>query len=152
DPETGRIQHYTTADGLPENTIGDAYRDRDGTLWFATRKGLVRLDPAPDRRAEPPVTLISGLRVGGTAWPVPALGQAEVKGVEVPPGQSPIQVDFFGLYFAPGERLRYQYRLEGDRPDWSEPTEARTLHLTLAPGRHRLEVRAVSSDGQSSPV
>src|SRR5262249_55482116 len=126
------------------------HRDRDGMLWFSTRKGLVRLNPAPDRPAPPPVVLISGLRIAGAPWPVSELGQAEVKGVEVPPGRSPIQVDFFGLHFAPGERLRYQHRFEGDRVDWSEPSENRTLHLTLAPGTYRLHVRAVSSDGLMS--
>lgn len=152
DPATNRIKHYTTADGLPENSIGDAYRDRDGRLWFSTRKGLVRLDSELDRPAEPPILLISGLRIAGAPWPVSELGQAEVKGVEVPPGQSPIQVDFFGLSFAPGERLRYQHRFEGDRLDWSEPSETRTLHLTLVPGAYRLQVRAVSNDGLTNSL
>src|SRR5205085_598970 len=54
-----------------------------------------------------------------------------------------------GLGFAPGDTLRYQYRLSG--ADWSAPSEERTVNFVrLRPGNYRFEVRAINSDGMAS--
>ncbi|MFB3132378.1 MAG: two-component regulator propeller domain-containing protein, partial [Rhodothermales bacterium] len=37
---------WTTADGLPQNTIGAMVQTRDGYLWLGTQEGLVRFDGA----------------------------------------------------------------------------------------------------------
>jgi ligand-binding sensor domain-containing protein len=34
DPATGRLRHYTTADGLASGKITAAFRDRDGWIWI----------------------------------------------------------------------------------------------------------------------
>ena len=39
-----RIQIFTTANGLPDNTINDIQKDPDGFLWIATNKGIARFD------------------------------------------------------------------------------------------------------------
>src|SRR5690349_4124671 len=36
------VIHYTMSEGLPSNTVYDAYRDRNGFMWFSTDKGLAR--------------------------------------------------------------------------------------------------------------
>ena len=36
DPATGRVKHFTTADGLPPGLFRAAFRDRNGVLWFGT--------------------------------------------------------------------------------------------------------------------
>ena len=38
------IQHYTTYDGLPTNTIYYIYQDSKKFIWFATDAGVVRYD------------------------------------------------------------------------------------------------------------
>jgi len=38
------INHLTTENGLPQNTINDLYLDKQGFLWIVTEKGLVRYD------------------------------------------------------------------------------------------------------------
>lgn len=151
DSVTGQIKHYTTADGLPENTVAGSFHDRHGALWFVTRKGLARLDPELDRPAPPPTILISGVRIAGVSWPVSSLGQEDITDIEVPAHQNQVQIDFIGIHYAAGETLRYQYRLEGSGQDW-EFTELHTMNLAgLSPGAYRLLVRAVSTDGQTSP-
>jgi ligand-binding sensor domain-containing protein len=42
DPATGRVRHYTTADGLASGSFLAALRDRTGALWFGTHNGLSR--------------------------------------------------------------------------------------------------------------
>jgi two-component sensor histidine kinase len=66
---------------------------------------------------------------------------------DLAPGQNQLQIDFIGLSFAPGEVLRYQYMLEGADPDWSAPTQQRSVTYRLAPGRYKFLARAINSDG-----
>ncbi|GAB3900453.1 hybrid sensor histidine kinase/response regulator transcription factor [Spirosoma agri] len=43
--KTLRYQRFTTAQGLPNNTIYSVVPDRKGYLWLSTNKGLCRFDP-----------------------------------------------------------------------------------------------------------
>lgn len=49
----GSVERFTTAHGLPDNRMRDIALAADGTLWLATREGVVRLrlDPATLRPA-----------------------------------------------------------------------------------------------------
>ena len=39
------IRHYTTEDGLPDNTVNSIIIDKNGLLWLGTFKGLCTFDP-----------------------------------------------------------------------------------------------------------
>jgi ligand-binding sensor domain-containing protein/signal transduction histidine kinase len=151
-PGTGQIKHFTTADGLVAGEIVTAFRDRSGTLWFGTSQGLSRFTPQPDAPPLVPPILINGLRLAGERQNVSALGEAEIVLPELTHDKNQMQIDFVGLTFAPGESLRYQYKLEGADADWGAPTEQRTVNLaSLSPGKYKFLVRAVTSDGAVSP-
>ena len=49
----GRVEHYTTQQGLPSNRIEALLEDHDGRLWLATNIGLAQVvvAPAPARNA-----------------------------------------------------------------------------------------------------
>lgn len=147
-PETGRIKHFTTADGLAPGAIIAAFRDRTGALWFGTHRGLSRFAPAPIETAPPPPILITGLRVAGEQQAVSALGETDIALAELESDRNQLQIDFVALGFAPGEALRYQYRLEGSDADWSALSVERSVnYANLAPGRYRFLARAMNSDG-----
>jgi signal transduction histidine kinase/ligand-binding sensor domain-containing protein len=151
DPATGLIKHYTIADGLPRGELIVARHDRHGGLWFGSKLGLSRLVETPDRLSMPPQVLISGVHVRGIAQPSALIGQSSVAGLVLQPNQNQVQLDFVGLGFAPGESLRYQYRLWGSDRDWSTPTEHRMVnYASLEPGAYRFEVRALNTDGTLS--
>ena len=151
DPDGGGIRHYTTADGLSPGEFQAAYRDRYGTLWFATHLGLSQLVPEPDRPRSAPPILITRVSVSGTAYPISSLGESQISGPVLSPGQNFIQFDFVGLGFGAGEKLRYQYRLESAADDWSAPAENRSVHYaSLSPGRYRFLVRALNAQGLGS--
>jgi signal transduction histidine kinase/ligand-binding sensor domain-containing protein len=153
DPATGRIRHFTAADGFPNNFVQAAHRDAQGTLWFGTLQGLARFEPSldpPASAAAPPVW-ISGVWVDGFSHPVSELGDAEVGGLEIPPGRHQLQVDYVSPGTAPGEAMRYQYRLEGIHAGWSPPSDRRTVtYARLPAGRLRFQVRSVAPDGTVS--
>lgn len=146
-PQTERVKHYTTDDGLISSEVTVAFRDRRGSLWFGTRGGLSRLVPEADAPQSPPPVYISGMRVGGVPHAISELGETEVSGLLLEASQNQIEIDFFGLGFAVGESLRYQYMIEGVDHTWSAPTDQRTVTASLAPGHYLFRVRAVSADG-----
>jgi signal transduction histidine kinase len=89
--------------------------------------------------------------VSGTAYPISSLGESQISGPVLSPGQNFIQFDFVGLGFGAGEKLRYQYRLESAADDWSAPAENRSVHYaSLSPGRYRFLVRALNAQGLGS--
>ena len=151
DPVTGRIKHYTTADGLIAGEIKAAFCARDGWLWIGTTEGLSRFMPEPEKESPPPPVLLTALRVAGAPQQVSALGESEVHLPDLAASASQLQIDFVGLGFAPGESLRYQYMLEGAERGWSAPTAQRTVNYArLAAGRYRFLVRAINADGKAS--
>jgi len=151
DPETGRIKHFTTAEGLAAGKIIAAFCDHSGALWLGTHRGLSRFLPERAESASPPPVLITGLNVVGERQRVSAMGATEMALPDLQPDRNELQVEFVALGFAPGEALRYQYRLEGASEDWSPLTEQRSVNFAnLSPGRYRFFVRAVNADGLPS--
>lgn len=145
DPETGWITHFGASDGLPAGEMNAAIRDRNGTLWFTYTTGLVHFVPSSgETGAPPPPALITGVRVEGLELPISAVGETEVPAVTLPASRRTLQIDFVALDFGPGERLRYQYRLEGASSEWSSPLDERNvIFANLSPGSYRFQVRAV---------
>ncbi len=153
DPTTGRIKHYTTADGLGSNDVLTTFRDSRATLWFGTQGGISRLIPIKDELVQPAPILIRGVRISGQPYPVSELGNALIQDIELTPSQNEIEIDYVGLSFALGRRLQYEYMLEGADADWNEPTDQNTIiYGNLSPGQYRFQVRALDADGRRSPA
>ena len=151
DPATGHVRHFSTADGLPEGTVVAAFGDRHGVMWFGTTTGIAALAPERGSARVAPTVWIDGLRVRGVAQRVSVLGQRHVSVPALTLSQNQLDIDFVGLSFSSGERLRYQYRLDGADTDWSTPNHQRSVrYASLSPGRYTFHVRAVSSDGIES--
>jgi signal transduction histidine kinase/ligand-binding sensor domain-containing protein len=151
DLRTGRIKIFTKADGLPENIITQCKRDKDGALWFGSWNGLARYLPLADDQSPPPSVFLSDLRVNGESTKnLSQLGETNLDNIDFTSDQRQIQIDFFALGFGAGESLRYQYKLDGIDPDWSEPTAQRTVNLNLSPGAYTFLVRAINAEGVAS--
>jgi ligand-binding sensor domain-containing protein/signal transduction histidine kinase len=150
-PKTGAIRHLSTANGLAHGELNGAYRDRSGTLWFATTQGLSRLAVDHEHRSSKPRVLITGLRVGGAEYRVSELGETLVSGLEVQPSKNQLQVEFAGLYYEPGDILRYSYRLDGADSAWSAPGTLTTVnYASVNSGTYRFLVKGVTADGVES--
>lgn len=144
-PETGQIENFSNADGLPSGYVESAYRDRQNNLWFMTSKGLARFRPEPPRQRRAPNILITAIKVNGEARDVSVLGETSIPRVELNSDQRQVTVEFIGLGTSVGEKLQYEYRF-GDGA-WNT-TDGRSLNFAnLASGDYRLEVRAQTTDG-----
>jgi ligand-binding sensor domain-containing protein/two-component sensor histidine kinase len=152
EPATGRMEHFTTADGLAPGLFRAALRDHQGTIWFGMTGGLSRFTPTASRPEPPPPVLISGVSVGGARVPMSVLGQRTVALPDLRPAQNQILIQFAGFDFAPGARLRYEYELDSASDGaWSLPSEQASVNFgRLAAGVYRFHVRAVTTDGRVS--
>jgi signal transduction histidine kinase len=123
-----------------------AWKTRDGKLWFTTRRGVLRLDPAlaiPE--APSPLVQVRELTVDERAI-------APAAGLELPPGLRKLEFRFAVLCLGTPERVRVRYQLEGFDADWNVAGPRRSAtYPRLSPGRYRFRVEADLGDGSESP-
>ena len=151
DPKTAALHHFTSSSGLPPGDTQFLFRDRQGSIWFASFYGLARYRPEPDRTSDTPAPLLRALRAGGDPYPISEMGERAVNGIVLAPGHNTLEVDFRALRFDIGEGLRYQYWLEGADTGWSKPSDDQTVrYANLAHGQYRLVVRSITESGQIS--
>jgi len=152
EPESGRIRHYTAADGLAPGQPYLLFSDRRGALWVISKAEVSQLVLQAGPRRSPPSVLITGLRVRGLSFPISARGEAAIAALELKPSENQLTVDFVSPSFAAGEALRYQFLLAGADRDWSTPADQRTVnYASLSPGSYRFLVRAIRADGLATP-
>ena len=136
---------FTRADGLRtlEANGGrqpSAFRGRDGRLWFATARGVAIVDPTRiPPGISPPAPVVDGVSVGGRV-------QMRPSAVDVPPGQTFVNVDYgVGVLSSP-EVVRFRVRLVGLDDQWSDVGRQRSMTYSgLRPGSYRFEVAAVNA-------
>lgn len=142
-----RLHVVNVAEGLRQG-IGDllcfpcAWRTNEGHLWFATRRGMLRVDPAqmsPNLR--PPTVHIERVLVNGQR-------QAPATEVILPPDTRGVAIDYAGLSFTAPGRVRFNYRLSGFDDDWVQADDRRSAYYPrLRPGRYEFQVIAQNGDG-----
>jgi len=142
------FEHFTEFDGMASAQCNGGSEPaasvrRDGSVWFATAKGLAWIDPgrlANFSQQAPPV-VIEAVRADNAELSIrPPL--------EIAAGTSRIEVDFAGLAFVMPQRVRYRYRLEGFDSDWVERGALRSAVFTnLFPGDYSLRVQAAHPNG-----
>jgi signal transduction histidine kinase/ligand-binding sensor domain-containing protein/CheY-like chemotaxis protein/HPt (histidine-containing phosphotransfer) domain-containing protein len=142
-----RLRVVNVAEGLRQG-VGDllcfpnAWRTAEGHMWFATRRGMLRVDPTqmrPNLRA--PTVHIERVLVNGQR-------QTSASEITLPPDTRGIAIDYAGLsYTAPG-RVRFNYRLKGFDDDWVQADDRRSAYYPrLRPGKYEFQVIARNGDG-----
>lgn len=139
---------FDISDGFEpiRSTIGTPVgcRSAEGLLYFVTRKGVARFNPAKTHSRKEPMPIIISRVVADEKVLIPKATESLV----LPPGVSRFRIDFCALdYFAP-HRVRYSSRLQGLSDKWTVPSTERHVEYTrLLPGRYCLELRACNGDG-----
>jgi PAS domain S-box-containing protein len=143
---------FTVGEGLADNEVYSTYCDPRGNLWLATGQGLSMYQPAAAPRRQAPPVRIGGVRIAGEEYRVSAAGEQSVEGLELKPGATQFAIDFFGIGFAAGDALTFEYRLLGADDRWSPPGPVRSVQwANIAPGSYEFQVRAISGSGERSP-
>lgn len=145
--ETFSPDLYGTADGMriSECSSGGhpaAWKARDGSLWFATLRGVTTVDPAhmPVNRV-PPLVAMEQVSVDDA---VVSGDQGEKFG----PGHTRFAFQYAGLSFVVPQKVRFRYKLDGLDRDWVDAGTRRVAYYTnIPPGRHVFRVMACNNDG-----
>ncbi|HET9767135.1 MAG TPA: EAL domain-containing protein, partial [Thermoanaerobaculia bacterium] len=139
-----RFRTWTPADGLPDDSVNwrAALAASDGSVYFGTSSGLLRLLPDRLGVAGPQPLLLNSYELGGAR-------RVNLQGPTVPPLATPyteararFQVAAFG------DHRRLSYRLAGLEQGWqSMPPSLSLGYEALPPGRYRFEVRQLGIAG-----
>jgi len=138
---------FGTADGMKSSECNGTaqpagWKSRDGTLWFPTTLGAVRIDPRhlPINNLQPPVS-IEGATVDKRNF-------SATGSVRAAPGPGQLEIHYAGLSLLDPEKVHFRYRLEGFESAWVEPGTRRTAFYTnTPPGHYRFRVIACNNDG-----
>jgi ligand-binding sensor domain-containing protein/signal transduction histidine kinase len=130
-------------------------RTQTGALWFATLKGIVRVDPQYAVNSPSPAVVLETILVDG----VPGLSSStssdnnpesrrKSQALRLAPGRHTLEFRYTGLSFDAPERVRFRYRLKGLDSDWFEAGTRRVAFYNFVPpGSYLFEVIACNGDG-----
>ncbi len=156
-PDTGTLQSYFYADGLPRKATiaaNTAVKDSTGMLFYNTSQEMFSLDPdqvsASDREA--PI-VISSLRLFNKD--VGANDKTQILRQEVHNekklvfrhDQNIFSLDFALLNYTRSHENKYRYRLEGFEQQWNEGKVPTATYMNLSPGKYTFVVNAANGDG-----
>jgi signal transduction histidine kinase/ligand-binding sensor domain-containing protein len=138
------------AEGIKRATVGWGVQPSggarpDGQLWFATRSGIVFVDPARlHPLAAPSAPMITAAAIGErTVVPGGPL--------ELPVGTENLRIDFTAPFFRRPDLVRFRYRLVNQDSGWVDAGARRSAFYShLPPGSYRFELVALTSAGAAS--
>lgn len=150
----GRIPAVTPtsfgrADGLSGiSAVGSyqptAWKSHDGELWFVTRKGLVRTDPARQEDRRLPRVYLEAIHADGRL--------VDVARDRLTSGIRKFEFRFTAPTFTAAERVRFRYQLSGFDNEWVDGgTQRFANYPSLPPGDYVFTVAASTGDLVWSP-
>jgi diguanylate cyclase (GGDEF)-like protein len=131
---------FDTADGLRSHECVDggpgAMKGRDGVLWFATSKGVARINPEGDwAPLVPSRVILESLLVNQEPAP---LDQSSL-----PAGVRNLEFRYTAPSFIAPEKVRFRYKLEGYDQGWTLAGPRRAAYYTnVRGGAYRFVVEA----------
>ena len=123
------------------------FKDAQNNLYFGTTEGLIKYNPEKDKKTSiPPKTNI--LRILINDKPVDLS-----EDILLPYSRYKIRIEFIGLNYRDPESVRYQYKLNGYDPDWSEITNLNyVIYPRVQDGKYQFMVRSFYKDAYSETV
>jgi diguanylate cyclase (GGDEF)-like protein len=150
DADTFSVRVYDQHDGVPSTGfwVGGHAAAGDGTMMFASKQGLLLVDPAVTEWTYQPRLAVTSVRVDGVARP-----EAVRRGLVLTPAERDFSVEFAALDLSSPEANRYRVRLEGYDVDWIDrsATQRVATYTNLDPGEYVLRVRGTNRSGAWSP-
>jgi ligand-binding sensor domain-containing protein len=139
-----RPSNYGVDDGMRSAQATDSQRLADGTLWFATSRGIAIYDPrANGVTSLPPLIHIVDLSMDRRSF-----GNTHPR---LPPGGGRVQIRYTGIHLRAPDRVRYSYMLDGLDSDWVSADASRIVNYdSLGHGHYRFRVKGELPGGPSS--
>ena len=141
-------EHFGRREGLSGvaaqlKPLPTAIEGTDGRLWFASRYGVVWLDPAAHSEnptVPPPITLQS-ISADDKFY-------APDHGLSLPAHTSSVQISYNAVSLSNPEAIRFRYKLQEADKDWHEAAAATPItYRNLPPGSYHFSVEASDTNG-----
>ncbi|MFP3350603.1 two-component regulator propeller domain-containing protein [Pseudoalteromonas sp. SIMBA_153] len=144
--QTLAFQLYDEGDGMLSaqangGSTPSATVHSDGTIWFATAKGVSTVKPARLKEATeiPLPTIVESFSVDGKPMLLPVDGDTLV----LPPGVTRLSFHYAGLSFIMPQRLNFQTKMKGFNDEWVDRFHIATAEYTNLPaGKYSFAVRS----------
>jgi diguanylate cyclase (GGDEF)-like protein/PAS domain S-box-containing protein len=155
DPETGHIENFDQANGLPGLPfhLGASLRTRAGRLLFGSTEGFYYFDPAaiqPDTYS--PSVVFTSLRTFNDPVRLPT-SISSTPEITLSPRDKVVTLEFAALDFTFPRRNGYAYWMQGFSDRWIDLGTRRDVTFTnLDPGTYVFHVKASNSDGVWTPA
>jgi signal transduction histidine kinase/ligand-binding sensor domain-containing protein len=142
--------NYGLADGLrsaqaPADIGSGVGRHADGSLWFATARGIAVYRPgtSPSHGHSLPIYIadftVDGQRFDASSHP------------RVPPGRGRVEIRYAAIDLSAPDRVHYSYKLDGLDSDWISAGSRRVAtYNSLGHGHYRFHIRAQVSGASLS--
>jgi diguanylate cyclase (GGDEF)-like protein/PAS domain S-box-containing protein len=147
DRSTESFRTFNAADGLQSSEFnsGAFAALKDGRLAFGSIDGLTLFSPQAVVGSRYPAPVVfTNVAVGDKDRPVPSTAGA----VHVAQADRIVRFEFAALDYAAPERNRFQYKLEGFDPHWTDAgARHEATYTNLDAGRYTFTVRAANHDG-----
>jgi ligand-binding sensor domain-containing protein/serine phosphatase RsbU (regulator of sigma subunit) len=145
-----RISVYDrNIDMVGDCNLNSVYVDKSGNIYFGTTDGVVTFNPMKDKKKKlPPFTNITSLLISDKEYDFN-------KDIVLPYKLYKLRIEFIGLNYSDPEAIRYQYKLEGYDPEWSDITaQDYASYPRLADGEYIFHLRSFNNEGlsQEAPV
>jgi diguanylate cyclase (GGDEF)-like protein len=150
DPRTKTFTNFGRSHGLPREgfKFGAYLEGADGTLYFGSNSGVTAFDPtrfAPDLHR--PAVVVTQVFRDNQPHALSAIPGRQPR-VELDYRTNVIAFDLAVLDFLAPELNRFEHKLEGFDPDWTDLSEGRRATYTNLPaGEYTLWVRGANSEG-----
>ena len=148
DGERSRISTRQTgqADGMRSAECNAAapagLRRRDGSIWFPTTDGAIRIDPGNQRLD---TTLVPVVVESVETDRILQSGDAPVV---LPPGETRVTFHYAAPTFVNTKKITFRVKLEGFDEKWVDVGHRRTaVYTNLPPGHYEFRVIAANRDG-----
>ena len=143
---------YDEGDGMKSRecngiTWPSAWKRRDGTLWFPTKKGALRIEPdkIETNKLQPPLK-IEAITADDRVI-LPPFSPTD-QTLIFSPGTERFEIKYTALSFLAPKKVRFKYILEGFDRKWIEVGARRNAFYTkLSPGNYTFRVTACNNDG-----
>jgi len=153
------VDSYGIADGMKisEASSGGhpaAWRMQNGTLWFATLRGVSMVDPEhlPMNRV-PPLMAIERFSVDDLPEPDAGLSASRSTPLRIAAGSRRFAFNYAALSYSAPNKVRFRYQLVGFDHAWIDAGSQRSAYYTnLPPGHYTFRVIACNNDGVWSPA
>jgi PAS domain S-box-containing protein len=139
-----KFKHYGFLEGFvgSETNINAVCKDREGNLWFGTRRGAMKYIPAEDKVNKlPPTIQITSIHVFSDKVPISVE-------VVLNNNQNYLTFSFIGISHTLPKKVAYKYKLVGFDKQWVFNSFSNTAsYENLAPGIYEFLVKSSNADG-----